>query len=379
MKVTITRSIDAPRSAVWRLITDPARMNEWSLAHIALDDPGEGGRPDGVGALCSATVRSGPLRSVLREVIEVSEPPSRMVYRVIGGVPLRYHRGEITLTSEGGATSLTWQVEMTFPLPGVEFVTRASVVPQLEESVARLASVARGAPEVTVARCEVFDDEVGALDREAEAICEEQRALAARLEAAGDPRHWFARVYSLVTQCQLDAARSERVTHRAWVLRLIPVFHRYYVDNLRRFVGELDGACEPHWEIAFQRAVRRRGEALLTTLRESFRDAVRAHVEGDLARALAEVHARFYAGRCELVRFRADYLLMTPTFREASERFIDALPREYVPIEMRLARRWAPAEAVDLVTTKTFYDYIGARAEAFERALVLVGERAAKS
>lgn len=378
MKVTITRLVDAPRSAVWRLITDPARMNEWSLAAIALDDPGEGGRPDGVGALRSATVRSGPMRSVLREVVEVSEPPSRMVYRVIGGVPLRHHRGEITLTSEGAATRLAWEVEMTFPVPGIEAVTRASVVPQLEESVTRLASVARGAAEVEVAPYVAFEDDTGTLDAEAEAICEDQRALAARLEAAGDPRHWFARVYSLVTRCQLDAARSGSVTHRAWVLRLIPVFHRYYVDNLRRFVGELDGACEAHWVIAFQRAVPRRGERLLTTLRESFRDAVRAHIEGDLARALAEVHARFYAGRCELVRFRADYLLMTPTFREASERFIDALPRAYVPIEMRLARRWAPAEAVDLVTTRTFYDYIGARAAAFERALVLVGERSAR-
>ncbi len=375
MKVTITRSIDAPRSAVWRLITDPARMNEWSLAAIALDDPGEGGRPDGVGALRSATVRSGPMRSVLREVVEVSEAPSRMVYRVIGGVPLRHHRGEITLASEGPATTLTWRVEMTFPVPGLEALTRASVVPQLEESVARLAAVARGAPAVEVSPYEPFEDEVGALDREAEAICEEQRSLAARLEAAGDPRHWFARVYGLVTRCQLDAARGGSVTHRAWVLRLIPVFHRYYVDNLRRFVGELYGACEAHWVIAFQRAAPRRGEAPLTTLRESFRDAVRAHIEGDLARALAEVHARFYKGRCELVRFRADYLLMTPTFREASERFIDALPRGYVPIEMRLARRWAPAEAVDLVTTRTFYDYIRARAAAFERALVLVGER----
>lgn len=379
MKITITRVVDAPRSTLWRLLTDPAEMNRWSLAEITLDDAGEGGRPDGVGALRTATVRSGPARSALREVVEVAEAPSRMVYRVIGGVPLRHHRGEITLAVEGAATRVTWEVEMTFPLPGLEVVTRASVVPQLEESVARLADVARGLGEVEVVPHAPFEDDVGDLAREAEVILDAQRALARRLEDAKDPRHWFARMYAFVTECQLEATRDGRVGHRAWVLRLIPLFHRYYVDNLRRFVGELDGACEPHWEMAFRRAVPRRGEALLATLRASFRDAVRAHIEGDLARALAEVHARFYAGRCELVRFRADYLLMTPTFREASERFLDTLPASYVPLEMKLARRFAPAEAIDLVTARTFYDYARARAEAFERALVLAGERPSKS
>jgi SUF system NifU family Fe-S assembly protein len=42
------------------------------------------------------------------------------------------------------------------------------------------------------------------------------------------------------------------------------------------------------------------------TFAEGFRDAIRAHIEGDLPRALAEVHQAHYAGRCELVRFRAD-------------------------------------------------------------------------
>ena len=93
------------------------------------------------------------------------------------------------------------------------------------------------------------------------------------------------------------------------------------------------------------------------------------------ARALAEVHQRHYAGRCELVRFRADYLLMSPLFREASERFLDTLPPRYVPLSMRLARRWAPPESVDVLTARTFYDYLTTRREAFARAMALVGER----
>lgn len=379
-EVVLTRELDAPPSAVWPLITDPDKMNAWSIARITLDDPGEGAYGGGVGALRSVTIQSGPVRSVLREVVEHAEAPSRFVYRVIEGVPLRHHRGEITLDATPRRTRLTWRVAMEFPLPGLSLAMRAMVLPQLEASVDRLRDlVARGLTDTHGPYAPPPDvrDEgaVEELLREADAILLAQRELSQRLEAANDPRHWFARVYAFVTACQLEAVRARSITHRAWVLRLIPVFHRYYADNLRRFVGELAGVAEPHWEMALRRMAPRGREPFLTTLSEGFRDAIRAHIEGDLPRALAEVHQRHYAGRCELVRFRADYLLMTPLFREASERFLDTLPPRYVPLSMRLARRWAPAESVDMLTARTFYDYLTTRREAFARAMALVGER----
>ena len=379
-EVVITRELAASPAALWPLVTDPAKMNAWSLAKITLDDPGEGSLGGAVGALRSVTIESGPVRSVLREVVEHADAPSRFVYRVIEGVPLRYHRGEITLDATATGTRLTWRVAMEFPLPGLSLAMRAMVLPQLEESVDRLADLAaRGLTDTHGPYAPAPDvrDEgaVEGLLREAEAILDAQRALSQRLEAQGDPRHWFARVCAFVTACQIDAVRAHTVTHRAWVLRLIPVFHRYYADNLRRFVGELPGVAEPHWEMAFRRMAPRGREAFLTTLTEGFRDAIRAHIEGDLPRALAEVHRAHYAGRCELVRFRADYLLMTPLFREASERFLDTLPPRYVPLSMRLARRWAPPETVDLLTARTFYDYLTTRREAFARAMAIVGER----
>ncbi len=380
-EVVITRELAAPPSAVWPHVTDPAKMNAWSLAKITLDDPGEGGLGGAVGALRSVTIESGPVRSVLREVVEHADAPSRFVYRVIEGVPLRHHRGEITLDATARGSRLTWRVAMEFPLPGLSLAMRALVLPQLEASVSRLADLAaRGLPEDASQPATTRDDALdeGAVEgllREADAILAAQRALSQRLEAANDPRHWFARVYAFVTACQIEAVRAHAVTHRAWVLRLIPVFHRYYADNLRRFVGELPGVAEPHWEMALRRMAPRGREAFLTTLTEGFRDAIRAHIEGDLPRALAEVHQRHYAGRCELVRFRADYLLMTPLFREASERFLDTLPPRYVPFSMRLARRWAPPESVDVLTARTFYDYLTTRREAFARAMALVGER----
>jgi uncharacterized protein YndB with AHSA1/START domain len=372
MRLTLEQSLPASPSAVWPFVTDPARMNAWSLARIDPVSPGDGADPGGVGALRRITVRARGRDVSFEEVIEHADHGSRLVYRVVRGLPVRAHRGEITLAREGGGarTRLRWDVDFSFLLPGVGAAARRVLDGQLRRSLTALADAVRGAPEIEPVSARFTDDleDLAGLEREAERVLGEQRALADRLARARDPKYWFTRVYQYVTEAQLDGCREGTVTHRAWVLRLIPRFHAYYTENLRRWLGELPGAAESHWQVAF-RAMERGGEgqpgAGASTVR-GLLFGVAAHIEDDLPRALAEVYRRHYAGRCAYVRFRADYLLMAGVFQRASERLVAEMPRGFLPLYLRVLSPMLPAEVQDQILNR-YYDVPRRRRQAFER------------
>jgi hypothetical protein len=367
----IEQTLPATPAAVWPFITDPVRMNAWSLARIESISPGDGDDPGGVGALRRVTIRA-PGRDVsFVEVIENAEPQRRLRYRVVRGLPLRDHVGEITLRREGDGARLAWDVTFEFLVPGAGLAARRMLDAQLRQSVGALASAVRGAVGEGEDRGRVFEDDLVALpelEREAERVLGEQRALADRLERARDPKHWFTRVYQYVTEGQLAHAREGNVTHRAWVMRLVPRFHTYYADNLRRFMGDLPGRAETHWQVAFREMDRARegtrGAGVQTARGLLF--GVAAHIEEDLPRALAEVYRRHYAGRCGYVRFRADYLLMAGIFQQASARLLAEMPRDSVPAYLRVLAPVLPLEARDRILSR-YYDVPRKRMLAFER------------
>ena len=375
MRLSLEQSLPAVPSAVWPFLTDPARMNAWSRARVDSVSPGDGDDPGGVGALRRITVRAPGGDVSFEEVIEHADPVRRLVYRVVRGIPLRSHRGELSLRREHGRTRLSWEVDFELLVPGAGIVARRVLDEQLRESLETLARVVRGAPEVAPASPGFLDDleELPALEREAERVLGEQRGLADRLYRARDPKYWFTRVYQYVTEAQLERVRDGSLTHRAWVLRLIPRFHAYYTDNLRRWLGELPGLAESHWRLAFREMERAapgaRGAGAAAVRGLLF--GVAAHIEDDLPRALAEVHRHHYAGRCSYVRFRADYLLMSGVFQLASERLVAEMPRGFLPLYLRLLTPMLPLEVKDHLLNR-YYDVPRRRRQAFER-----GERLA--
>jgi carbon monoxide dehydrogenase subunit G len=368
MRLSLAQALPATPDAIWPFITDPARMNLWSLARVDGISPGDGGDPGGVGALRRITVRAPGRDVAFEEVVEHAEPPRRFVYRVVRGLPLRDHRGEINVRAQDGGSVLTWDVDFDFLVPGAEIAARRVLDEQLRRSLEALAGAAHEAaarPARVSARFVDDPEEVPALEREAVRVCVEQRELADRLNRAKDPKYWFTRVYQYVTEEQLARVRDGKSTHRAWVLRLIPRFHVYYIDNLRRYLGDLPGGAESHWQLAFgemDRARERGGYQLVRGLLHG----VAAHIEDDLPRALAEVHRRHYAGRCDYVRFRADYLLMADIFRRAADRLMADLPRNALPTYLRVLDPVLPVEVKDRLLT-LYYDVPRQRRQAFER------------
>jgi uncharacterized protein YndB with AHSA1/START domain len=381
MRLELEQQLDVSAAAAWRYLVDPEKMNLWSKARISLLAPGDAEEAGGVGALRRVTVHTLGRDAPFDEVIEASAPPNRLVYRVVRGLPLRDHRGEITLVDVPGGSKLTWTVDAEFLVPGMGIGAGAVLRSQLASSLRALARVTRGAPHAPVAlapprRIDAAVDLVP-LWSEARDVHERQIKLAKRLREEGDAKAWFTRVYELVTENQIALCRSGKVTHTAWVLRLIPHFHHYYVDNLLRARGERPGRAEEHWRRAFRKMERTRrslsdpGAAVVWGILAG----AKAHIEEDLPRALADVYLESYADACSYARFRADYVLMAGVFRDAGQRIVDEMPKSYVPAPVRMLLPFMPLEVRSAVFDSRYYDIARARMKAFERGARLVAWR----
>jgi uncharacterized protein YndB with AHSA1/START domain len=391
VRIDLETWLSAPPDAVWPYVSDATKMCLWSRAPIRRLEPGDGDVPGAMGELrevsipwpgtLGATLRvskqDGRRSTRLEEVIEDSQPPSRLVYRVvrvIGGMPVRGHRGEMRLEPRNGGTRFTWDVSFEFGLPGIGAGMKRILLPQLEASLASLARVVVGAPGVATPPSPPLEEpeaELRRLRAESARILAEQRELAHALASAGDPKQWFSRIYALVTENQIAACDSGRVTHPAWVLRLVPRFHGYYMESLAAWQRDRGG--ESHWRSAFhgmERADATAASPFEAVIQCVLRGA-RAHIDEDLPRALAEVHFAHYRSRCTMARFRADYTLMGDVFREATDRLMHELPPERVSRFGR-AVELLPREAKDALAARGAIDLPRARRKAFER-----GERIA--
>jgi len=377
LRFDLERELSCPPARAWPLLAEPELMNRWSTARIETVSPGDGGHPAGTGAVRRVRL-PGPSRTSLVEVIERSAAPRLIAYRVIAGAPVRHHRGEITVHERPGGSFVRWQVEIDFLAPGMALFAGRSLGRELDRSLDRLVAIA-GERKPVVARppppTRDLDDSweaLAALRDQAEAVLAAQRDLADHLLLRGDDRGHFARVYQYVTESLAIATDNERFDHPGWVLRLIPVFHRLYEQNLLRRLGEAPGEVEPHWARAFAatEGARARGKTPFEAAMLAVFVGMRAHIEDDLARALAEVFGH-YRGRADYARFRPDYLRMAPAFPEAGDRFVAEWPRVAWTRKARLFDAFTPRSLRAAMLDRSFYPVTRQRRRAFERGAEL--------
>jgi hypothetical protein len=148
------------------------------------------------------------------------------------------------------------------------------------------------------------------------------------------------------------------------VLRLVPRFDHYYSKNLTAWRAGRRLEVEMPWAESFAASERSDGARSLAL---GLGLGVRAHIEEDLPRALADVWVASFRDRCDYARFRADYLLMGDIFDVAGERLLSELPAGVLPGWMRAMRAVLPKPARDALTNAQAYDVPRARRMAFER------------
>lgn len=367
MRLQFAEHLATDLARAWALLADPAAMNTWSTARIAALSPGDASHPAGIGALRRVHL---PHRfGVLTEVIE-DAAADRLVYRVIAGAPVKSHRGVLAFAPDARGTHVTWTVDIEPVASVLAPVMRAFLAREMTASIRRLVDVARADTAAPLAPPPARPDldadaPLAALVAGGRTIAGAQLALADRLDAADDPRAHFARVYHFVTTGLVDAAVAGHFTHPAWVLRLVPIFDAYFTTAVHAT------APEPHWRRAFAHLERSRHLPRFELAMHAVFVGMRAHIEDDLPRTLARVYAAHYAGRCDHVRFRADYLHMRHVFTAAGERIMAHYPRATWTPRARLVDALTPHALRDGVIDRHFYPITRERRRAFERGGML--------
>ncbi len=138
-RVVFRRHLPTTIDAAWELLTDPARMNEWSVAPVEVTGSLDPREPGGERVV---RVRRLGVPLALREYTVSAEPPRRYRYRVRPNVIVRRHIAEQRLSPDGDGVALKWEVEISSWIPGAMLLLVRLMRPQLEASLDRLVQAA---------------------------------------------------------------------------------------------------------------------------------------------------------------------------------------------------------------------------------------------
>lgn len=100
---------EAPIAVVWSLLADARNYSSWALPRSTTLEREGATTPDGVGAIR----RFGAWPVFSREEVVGFEPPYRLSYILLSGLPVRDYRSDVELrevstASGGAATAISW-------------------------------------------------------------------------------------------------------------------------------------------------------------------------------------------------------------------------------------------------------------------------------
>jgi len=107
LRVAAESVTSAAPDAVWALVADATRYPQWGPWSAAGYRGTAGHAPGAVYWLRSASRAYGRYVTTVERVEEFDQG-RRIVYTVVGGMPVRGYRGEITLTAVPGGTRVSW-------------------------------------------------------------------------------------------------------------------------------------------------------------------------------------------------------------------------------------------------------------------------------
>jgi uncharacterized protein YndB with AHSA1/START domain len=141
--VEATAHSAAAPERVWQLLADSSTWPEWGIWDARSLERQGSPPPEGVGAV--RELKTG--RVVVREEIVAFDPPRRVGYRLLSGLPVRDYEAEVTLEpGEQGSALIRWRAEFAPRLPGTGPLIRRRLQTLFEDVTRRLAAVATPPP-----------------------------------------------------------------------------------------------------------------------------------------------------------------------------------------------------------------------------------------
>lgn len=136
--IDVSAHSPAPPEDVWAVLADTTTWPRWT-------DFDEAEVESGSGSGEIRRLRTG--RRTTRERVTTFEPPHRLGYELVSGVPVKDYRAEVTLSAgSAGGTDIRWRASFQTKIPGLGFIVQR----KLEEFVQHTADgLARGAAERT--------------------------------------------------------------------------------------------------------------------------------------------------------------------------------------------------------------------------------------
>ena len=129
-KIDVSARSSASPERVWALLADVRSWHRWAPFDDSTVEDGEG-----LGEL--RRFRTG--RRTTRERVTGFDPPRRLEYELVSGLPIRDYRAEVTLMPDGDGTAIRWHSRFRPMLPGTGPLVRRALGRFIERAAEGLA------------------------------------------------------------------------------------------------------------------------------------------------------------------------------------------------------------------------------------------------
>ena len=143
--IEVNGTIDAPISTVWALLADARGYQVWGMMRSSTLERTGSPTDDGVGAVR----RFGAWPVFSREEVVAFEPPNRLSYVLLSGLPVVNYRADVELRQVGQQTTVVWRAGFEPRYRWLEIPMRAFLSFILKDFVKRLKREAQKQPPVT--------------------------------------------------------------------------------------------------------------------------------------------------------------------------------------------------------------------------------------
>jgi uncharacterized protein YndB with AHSA1/START domain len=132
--VIVDHDFAKPPERVFEYMVEHENLAELFGAKVTRLQDGRDGERNGVGSVRQLKIGPAP---AFEETVTEFERPSRIVYRITKGSPLRGHVGVMTFEPDGrGGTHLHYDIRLASPIPGLAALVRASLTRSVNKGLA---------------------------------------------------------------------------------------------------------------------------------------------------------------------------------------------------------------------------------------------------